>query len=118
MLSKEEVLDIISYCAEKGISRKVRLKELGIPVWQFYYSRDRWLEKERSEPVGEGKFIELRRSGRFIPASVRPPKMPRPTGLQSYTPSCPHAVRPMSIPGNGSDMSWLKSRQERNVSIN
>lgn len=70
MLSKEEVLDIISYCAENGISRKVRLKELGIPVWQFYYSRDRWLEKERSEPVGEGKFIELRRNGRFVPASI------------------------------------------------
>ena len=50
MLSKEEVLEIISYCDSHKIQRSVRLKELGITHWEFYKSRRKYLENEKSHP--------------------------------------------------------------------
>lgn len=39
MLSKEQVLEIIAYCDDHGVQRKVRLRKLGITEWNFYKSR-------------------------------------------------------------------------------
>ena len=39
MLSKEEVLEIISHCDSHKINYSDRLQELGISHWNFYKSR-------------------------------------------------------------------------------
>lgn len=70
MLTKEEVLDIISYCKEHGVARKDRLISLGISEWIFYKSRRRYLEQEASIPVKQGEFIQLQTSGAFVAPSV------------------------------------------------
>ena len=50
MLSKEEVLEIIAYCDTHKVRHGARLMELGISQWNFYKSRRRHLEKEKSYP--------------------------------------------------------------------
>ena len=71
MLSKEEVLEIISYCDTHRINRADRLHELGISHWNFYKSRRHHLEKEKSGPQDSpGSFIQLKSSGEFVPSSV------------------------------------------------
>ena len=71
MLSKEEVLEIISYCDSHKIQRSTRLKELGITHWEFYKSRRKYLENEKSHPQDHtGSFIQLGSSGDFVPGSV------------------------------------------------
>lgn len=71
MLSKEEVLEIISYCNNHGVTRRTRLMELGITHWEFYKSRRRHLEieKSRSERTS-GSFIQLISNGDYVPSSV------------------------------------------------
>lgn len=71
MLSKEEVLEIISYCDENGINRKDRLEELGIGEWLFYSSRRRYLRQEAEGGNPTGHFIQLRGNGTLVPDSVR-----------------------------------------------
>ncbi|MCD8297238.1 MAG: hypothetical protein LUC88_06670 [Prevotella sp.] len=39
MLTREEVLEIMTYCQDYGVSYKSRLAELNIPVWRFYESK-------------------------------------------------------------------------------
>lgn len=71
MLSKEEVLEIISYCDSHKIQRSTRLKELGITHWEFYKSRRKYLENEKSHPHEDsGSFIQLGSGGGFVPCSV------------------------------------------------
>lgn len=47
MLSKEQVLEIMAYCDDHGVQRKVRLRELGITEWNFYKSRRQCLRQEK-----------------------------------------------------------------------
>ena len=54
MLSKEEVLEIISYCDTHGVQRKVRLRELGMTEWNFYKSRRQYLRQEKVNPAAVG----------------------------------------------------------------
>lgn len=71
MLSKEEVLEIISYCDTHRINRTTRLQELGISHWNFYKSRRQHLEKERTAPQDKaGSFIQLKSNGKYVPSSV------------------------------------------------
>lgn len=70
MLSKEQVLEIISYCESHGVSRKVRLQELGIREWDFYESRRRYIDQEKKAPESVGHFIQLGDGGDFVPSSV------------------------------------------------
>ena len=69
MLTKEEVLDIISYCNQNGVQRKDRLAQLGISAWMFYKSRRFYLKDESESGEKPGSFIELSRCG-FVPATV------------------------------------------------
>ena len=60
MLSKEEVLEIISYCDSHKINRSDRLQELGISPWNFYKSRRHHLKAEKSSLQDSmGPFIQL-----------------------------------------------------------
>ena len=71
MLSKEEVLDIMSYCDTHKINRAHRLQQLGISHWQFYKSRRYHLQKEKTESSDDGGcFIQLKTSGEYVPSSV------------------------------------------------
>lgn len=71
MLSKEEVLEIISYCDSHKINRSARLQELGISHWNFYKSRRHHLKAEKSCPQDSmGSFIQLKSSGEYVPSSV------------------------------------------------
>ncbi|MDE6295340.1 MAG: hypothetical protein K2M03_04670 [Muribaculaceae bacterium] len=71
MLSKEEVLEIISYCDSHKINRSDRLQELGISHWNFYKSRRHHLKAEKSYPQDNmGSFIQLKSSGEYVPSSV------------------------------------------------
>lgn len=71
MLSKEQILEIISYCDTHGIRRADRLQELGISHWNFYRSRRHHLEKEKSDSHdSHGSFVQLKSSGEYVPSSV------------------------------------------------
>ena len=70
MLSKEQILEIISYCETNGVRRKDRLRELGISEWNFYKSRRRYLRQEKINPECAGSFIQLEHGGGFVPATV------------------------------------------------
>lgn len=70
MLSKEQVLEIISYCDSNGVRRKDRLRELGLTEWNFYKSRRYYLRQERKSPEASGSFIQLGTEGTFVPATV------------------------------------------------
>ncbi|MCD8312545.1 MAG: hypothetical protein LUC24_00105 [Bacteroidales bacterium] len=68
MMTREEVTEIMTYCKEHGMSYKARLEELNLPLWRFYDSKARYAaEQEAAEPA-TGEFIELPRSGTFVPA--------------------------------------------------
>ena len=71
MLSKEEVLEIISSCDPHNVQRAARLKELGISHREFYKSRRKYLEDERTQSNGDtGSFIQLGSGESFVPCSV------------------------------------------------
>ena len=70
MLTKEEVLEIISYCKQNGVLRKDRLDQLGISKWTFYKSRSFYLRDESESGEKPGSFIELNRGGGVVPATV------------------------------------------------
>lgn len=70
MLSKEQVLEIISYCDTHGVQRKDRLRELRIKEWNFYKSRRQYLRQEKKNPGTEGSFIQLGGEGPLVPATV------------------------------------------------
>lgn len=70
MLSKEQVLEIIAYCDNHGVQRKVRLREPGITEWNFYKSRRQYLRQEKIGAETAGSFIRLESGGGFVPATV------------------------------------------------
>lgn len=70
MLNKEQILEIISYCDTHGVSRKRRLRELGISEWYFYESRKKYIQSEKLDPKGKGSFIQLQQSGKVVPSTV------------------------------------------------
>ena len=41
-MTREKVAEILHYCKTKGITRKDRLKELGIAPWKFYEYKARY----------------------------------------------------------------------------
>ncbi len=73
MLTREQILEIQSYCAEHGISQKERLVELNINISQFY----RWQQKYRQEDEQSsepGAFVQLRPGGEFVSPTMPPAK--------------------------------------------
>ncbi|EJW90016.1 hypothetical protein EVA_21877, partial [gut metagenome] len=70
MMTREEILSIEEYCAEHNVSRKNRLKELGIPFWNFYKAKKKY--RTEDEQVDQpGQFIRLS-SGRYVPQTMPP----------------------------------------------
>lgn len=69
MLTREEIAEIVQYCKEHGVSYKSRLKEIGIPEWQFYDSKRRYAEAQASERES-GEFLQLVRGNDSFPEPV------------------------------------------------
>lgn len=67
MITREEVLEIISYCESKQISYKTRLQELGLPAWKFYDAKRRYMGHEDND----GEFLELLSGNQFFPGPIK-----------------------------------------------
>lgn len=65
-MKREEVAEILHYCKTKSITRKERLKELGIAPWKFYEYKTKYVAEEIAGP-GEGKFLQLAGSSEIVP---------------------------------------------------
>lgn len=71
MLTREQVLDIQTYCAEHKITIGERLGELHIETSQFY----RWQRKYRQEDEQSsdpGSFVQLTQGGAFVSPMMPP----------------------------------------------
>ena len=71
MLTREQVLDIQTYCAEHKITIGERLGELHIETSQFY----RWQRKYRQEDEqgsDPGSFVQLTQGGAFVSPMMPP----------------------------------------------
>ena len=66
-MTREEVVEIMSYCKEHKVTYKLRLEELNIPVWRFYDSKSRYAAEQLSGKSAQGEFIELPHIGSFVP---------------------------------------------------
>ena len=70
MMTKEEVMDIVSYCKENKVTYEQRLKELGVSQWRFYNAKRKYLLMERDKPAVAGRFIQLGPGRTFVPDSL------------------------------------------------
>jgi hypothetical protein len=69
MLSKETVLNIVTYCKEHNVPYNSRCKELDIPLWRFYDAKKHY--KNQETKTGEiGEFIQLRSVGPLQPGNL------------------------------------------------
>ena len=66
MMTREEVAEILHYCKTKGITRKERLKELGIAPWKFYEYKAKYAAEEISGSI-DGAFLQLAGSSEIVP---------------------------------------------------
>ncbi|MBD5296150.1 MAG: hypothetical protein HDS25_07540 [Bacteroides sp.] len=105
MLSKKEVLEIISYCEFHKINHSDRLQELGISHWNFYKSRRHHLKAEKACPQEiTGSFIQLKSSGEYVPSSVTAMERSINPGRKLHTQS-----EAMTIECQTSRGVWLES---------
>ena len=72
MLTREQILEIDSFCAEHGVSFQSRLDELQIPRHQYI----RWKRKYRAEDEAgssqEGSFVQLSPGNPFLSPKMAP----------------------------------------------
>lgn len=54
-MTKEEDVEIITYCEEQKVSYKTRLQELDIPLWKFYDAKRKHIANDNDF----GGFLEL-----------------------------------------------------------
>ena len=66
MLTREQVLEVQSYCAEHRISQKARLEELNINVSQFYRWQQKYRQEDEQSSSDPGAFVQLRPDGEFV----------------------------------------------------
>lgn len=66
-MTREEVEEILHYCKTKGITRKERLKELGIAPWRFYEYKARYAAEEMSGSI-DGAFLQLTGNSEIVPS--------------------------------------------------
>lgn len=77
MLTREQILEVQTYCAEHKVSQNDRLNELKIDKSQFY----RWQRKYRREDeqgLGpeSGSFVQLTPGGPFVSPMMPPARTP------------------------------------------
>ena len=75
MLTREQILEIDSYCSEHKMAHEVRLDELGIPRHQYYRWKKRYREKDASGNAPEGGlFLQLTPGGAYMSPMMSPPR--------------------------------------------
>jgi len=81
MITRQKVLEIQSYCADNNVTVKDRILELGIPEWEFYRSRRKYIKEDEEN----GSFVRLR-DGSVIsnPKDGPAPHPPKNGANQSY----------------------------------
>ena len=76
MLTREQVLEVQSYCAEHRISQKARLEELNINVSQFYRWQQKYRQEDEQSSSDPGAFVQLCPGGEFVSPMMPPAKTP------------------------------------------
>lgn len=57
-MTKEEVLQVVSYCQQHNVTYSSYLSQHGIPKWKFYKSKCKYIAEE--EKAGRtGEFVQL-----------------------------------------------------------
>ena len=74
MLTREQVLEVQSYCAEHRISQKARLEELNINVSQFYRWQQKYRQEDEQSSAEPGASVQLRPGGEFVSPMMPPAK--------------------------------------------
>ena len=73
MLTREQILEIDTYCAEHKVSQNVRLDELNIPRHQFYRWKKKYREADESGGAPDGgAFVQLAPGGAFVSPMMPP----------------------------------------------
>ena len=73
MLTREQILEIDTYCAEHKVTQNARLEELGIPRHQFYRWKKRYRETDEAGQTPEGgAFLQLAPGGAFVSPMMPP----------------------------------------------
>ena len=73
MLTREQILEIDTYCAEHQVSQQRYLDEHDIPRHQYYVWKRKYRQEDElsSEP---GAFVQLRSGGEFVSPMMPPAK--------------------------------------------
>lgn len=73
MLTREQILEVDTYCAEHQISQSQYLEEHNIPRHQYYVWKRKYRQEDEqsSEP---GAFVQLRPGGEFVSPMMPPAK--------------------------------------------
>lgn len=75
MLTREEILEVITYCSEHKITQQQRIDELGISRNSYYWWKRKYQDEDKlMGNTDRGEFIQLPNSGRFVPAKMPPAK--------------------------------------------
>lgn len=72
MLTREQILEIDSYCAEHKVSCQSRLDELQIPRHQYFRWKRRYRSEDESGSGAAGSFVQLSPGGPFVSPMMRP----------------------------------------------
>ena len=73
MLTREQILEIDTYCAEHQVSQQRYLDEHNIPRHQYYVWKRKY-RQEDEQSADPGAFVQLRPGGEFVSPMMSPAK--------------------------------------------
>lgn len=73
MLTREQILEVDTYCAEHQISQQRYLEEHDIPRHQYYVWKRKY-RQEDEQSSESGAFVQLRPGGEFVSPMMPPAK--------------------------------------------
>jgi len=73
MLTREQILEIDTYCAEHQVSQQRYLDEHDIPRHQYYVWKRKY-RQEDEQSTEPGAFVQLRPGGEFVSPMMPPAK--------------------------------------------
>jgi hypothetical protein len=75
MLTREQIIEIDTYCAEHKVTQDARLVELGIPRHQYYRWKKKYREADEAGQTPEGgSFMQIAPGGAFVSPLMPPAK--------------------------------------------
>ena len=85
MLTREQILEIDSYCAEHGVTCQSRLDELQIPRHQYFRWKRKYRLEDESGPSQDGSFVQLSPGGPFMSPMMSPARTPGKAKGKAFT---------------------------------